>query len=349
MLKMVNTLLKKDAKEFSQRLGAWYAKASRRLPWRQRPSLYKTVVSEFMLQQTQVDTVLPYFERWLNVFPDFATLAAASEKAVLKQWEGLGYYSRARNLHKLAQHLQRIKKIPETPEGWRAFPGIGPYSAAAITSITFDYPIAVVDGNVIRILARLTADATALKNSGTAVEHFTDLATRLLDLGNPGNHNQAMMELGATVCMKSNPLCTVCPVIRFCAAGREGAPERFPRLIRQRATYLKVHRLWVENEGALLLHLRSHRARRLANIYELPEADRELIQELDSEYLLTTKKRGISNQRIEELIYKVPVSSMLLKKVKGLPDLEWIRFSDLDTVTLSGPHRKWINEMLNRA
>src|SRR5688572_1441670 len=197
---------------FQSSLLGWYRAHARTLPWRQQPSLYKTVVSEFMLQQTQVKTVLPYFARWLEALPDFAALAAADEARVLKLWEGLGYYSRARNLHRLAQIIAALPAPPRTAAEWRELPGVGPYTAAAITSISFATPAACVDGNVVRILARLTADATLYRDSGTAAKAFTPLADALLPVAHPGAHNQAMMELGATVCFRQNPLCLTCPV-----------------------------------------------------------------------------------------------------------------------------------------
>ena len=152
-----------------------------------------------MLQQTQVKTMLPYFARWHEQLPDFKALAAASEAKVLKLWEGLGYYSRARNLHKLAQAVAAMPQMPITPEAWRELPGIGPYTAAAITSISFGTPAAVVDGNVVRILARLTADETPYRDSSAAAKVYAPLADQLLNHDHPGDHNQAMMQLGATV------------------------------------------------------------------------------------------------------------------------------------------------------
>src|SRR5262249_4851467 len=149
-------------------------------PWRDSPSLYKTVVSEFMLQQTQVKTVLPYFARWLEALPDFAALAAAPEERVLKLWEGLGYYSRARNLHRLAKEIAALPTPPRTAAERRECPGVGPSTAAAITSISFSAPAACVDGNVVRILARLTANAPEFRDSASAAKIFTPLADALL-------------------------------------------------------------------------------------------------------------------------------------------------------------------------
>ncbi|HTJ79922.1 MAG TPA: A/G-specific adenine glycosylase, partial [Rariglobus sp.] len=226
---MAKTLIAQKT-AFQHALLAWYRTHQRTLPWRTAPSLYKTVVSELMLQQTQVKTVLPYFARWLEAFPDFASLAAASEDRVLKLWEGLGYYSRARNLHKVAQAVAAWPAPRRTTADWLELPGIGPYTAAAITSISFGTPAAVVDGNVVRILARLTADDTAYRDSASAAKVYTPLADALLNHAHPGDHNQAMMELGATICFRQNPLCTVCPVREFCAAARRGDPESYPKL-----------------------------------------------------------------------------------------------------------------------
>ena len=139
----------------------WFHANRRKLPWREEPTLYKTVVSEFMLQQTQVKTVLPYFARWRERFPDFTALAAAPEETVVKAWEGLGYYSRARNLHKLARALVAAPVAPRTAAEWQELPGVGPHTAAAIASIACGDAVACVDGNVARVLARLTADTTA--------------------------------------------------------------------------------------------------------------------------------------------------------------------------------------------
>ena len=175
---------------FQRVLLTWYRAHARKLPWRESPSLYQTVVSEFMLQQTQVKTVLPYLARWLVELPDFAALAAASESRVLKLWEGLGYYSRARNRHRLAQQVVAWPELRRTPEAWRELPGVGPYTAAAITSISFGAAAACVDGNVVRILARLTADATEFRDSASASKIFTPLAEALLPAAAPGGESR---------------------------------------------------------------------------------------------------------------------------------------------------------------
>jgi endonuclease III len=172
--------------DFQRALLGWYRANARALPWREAPSLYKTVVSEFMLQQTQVKTVLPYFARWLAEFPDFAALATASEARVLKLWEGLGYYARARNLHRLAKVLAARPEAPRTVVEWRELPGVGPYTAAAIVSIAFGDAAACVDGNVVRILARLTADGSKFRDSASAARELSPLADAVSGLPRAG-------------------------------------------------------------------------------------------------------------------------------------------------------------------
>ncbi len=329
--------------DFQRALLAWYRTHARQLPWRDEPSLYKTVVSEFMLQQTQVKTVLPYLARWLTELPDFAALAAAPEARVLKLWEGLGYYSRARNLHRLAKEVVAWPELRRTPEAWRELPGVGPYTSAAITSISFGAPAACVDGNVVRILARLTADATEFRDSATASKAFAPLADALLPADTPGDHNQAMMELGATVCFRQKPLCLTCPVNAFCAAAQQGDPEAYPRLAAKQMEQREVTRVWCERDGALLLHRSAESARRFANIHELPTAEQAGLDPatFSKADLLAKKKRGITRFQITESIYTAK-----LPRGKLPPELIWAPLADLDTLTLSGPHRRWVGEIL---
>jgi A/G-specific adenine glycosylase len=330
--------------EFQTALLGWYRANARMLPWRSAPSPYKTVVSEFMLQQTQVKTVLPYFARWMDELPDFAALAAAPESRVLKLWEGLGYYSRARNLHKLARTVVALPQLPRTPAEWRELPGVGPYTAAAITSISFDVPAACVDGNVVRILARLTADRTSFRDSASAAKSFAPLAEALLTHAAPGDHNQAMMELGATVCFRQKPLCLTCPVRAFCAAGQQGNPEDYPQLAPKQIEQRAVARVWCERAGALLLHRAATGARRLAELHELPTAEHAGLaaDELKAAHLLASKRRAITRFQITESIYRARAP-----RGKLGAELHWVPLAELDAITLSGPHRRWIGEILS--
>ncbi|MFT3869441.1 MAG: A/G-specific adenine glycosylase [Nibricoccus sp.] len=334
--------------DFQQALLDWYRVHRRKLPWREAPSLYKTVVSELMLQQTQVKTALPYFVRWLEELPDFASLAAASEDRVLKLWEGLGYYSRARNLHKLAKAVAALSEPPRTPQAWQELPGVGPYTAAAITSIAFGEPAACVDGNVVRILSRLTANATEFRDSASAAKAFKPLADSLIAPNSPGDHNQAMMELGATICHRQSPLCTVCPVLEFCAAAREGSPEDYPALAAKKIEQVAITRLWCERDGALLLHRAHAASKRLANQHELPRATDLGLDETDfhGQEPLAVRRRSITRYAITETIFRSDLAAKQFASANKNPELVWTPLTKLDAITLSGPHRRWIAELL---
>src|SRR5512137_2692101 len=219
-----------DVARLRRRLLEWYQRQRRPLPWRETHDPYRIWVSEVMLQQTQVKTALPYYRRFLRQFPTLRKLAGADLGDVLKRWEGLGYYARARNLHRAAGMLAAGSggRIPDRWDDFRALPGVGDYISAAVLSIAFDRPHAVVDGNVKRVLARLLAMA-APTNQTASHKIFQAEADRLLDRRHPGDFNQALMELGALVCAPTSPSCTLCPLIRCCAAHRGGTVARYPR------------------------------------------------------------------------------------------------------------------------
>lgn len=328
--------------QFRKALAEWYARAQRPLPWRTEPSLYRTVISELMAQQTQIKTMLPYFARWMRRFPDFESLAAAPAGDVLKHWEGLGYYSRARNLHQLAQRYVALDPKPRTREEWQQLPGIGPYTSAAISSIALGLPAAVVDGNVVRLLARLSDDARVFKSNGEAIKAFTAGAEALLDPDRPGDHNQAMMELGATVCLKQKPLCTVCPVVEFCLACRRGSQDERPKIERKATVRVEVERAWVLRDRRLLLYRIPDSAGQLAGQYELPELSRVAAAGPEKR-LLTRRTRSITHRRIRESIYALNVDAV------ADSSLEWVALAQLERITLSGPHRRWVGELLAQA
>ena len=333
---------------FQDALLGWYRRNARDLPWRRAPSLYGTVVSEFMLQQTQVSTVLPFFKRWTDALPDFAALAAAPKERVLRLWEGLGYYSRSRNLHRLARTLAGLPEIPRSPEAWRTLPGVGPYTAAAITSISFGEPAACVDGNVVRILSRLTADPTGFRDSASAAKALAPLASKLLPAVSPGDHNQAMMELGATICLRRKPLCLLCPVRAFCTA-QELGPEAFPKINAKIMEKRSVVRAWCVRRKALLLHRTGRDARRLAGLHELPTAEQLGLAPSDVRRLplLARRTRSITRFHISESIHAVAPKRDFKAHGAGSGDsLVWVPLARLDSITLSGPHRRWVGEIL---
>lgn len=214
---------------FREKLMAWFAQSHRPLPWKGEADPYLIWLSEIILQQTRVEQGLPYFERFRAQYPDVYHLAEASEDEIMKLWEGLGYYSRARNLHQAAQYIvQELGgQFPATYEGILRLKGVGPYTAAAIASFAFGLPYAVVDGNVFRVLSRFFGIETAV-DSSSGKKQFAEIAQALLAKEQPGPHNQAMMDFGATHCTPRAPSCSTCPLQTGCHAFQQGRVEYLP-------------------------------------------------------------------------------------------------------------------------
>ena len=251
-------------KAFRQCLLAWYDAHARDLPWRKDRDPYRVWVSEVMLQQTRVAAVIAHYHEFLRRFSTVQKLAAAGEASVLAAWSGLGYYRRARMLHAAAKVIARERdgKFPETAAAWRELPGIGRYTSAAIASIAFGEAVAVVDGNVERVVQRIYG--SALSES-----QVWEKAEALLDRERPGDFNQAMMELGATVCTPRAPVCLTCPVVELCATRGElpGSPKA-PRQKKREIHYALDHR-----EGKVFLVQRPGNAALMAGMWELPEIE----------------------------------------------------------------------------
>ena len=335
-----------DLYKFRSSILSWYRFHKRELPWRRSPSLYKTVVSEFMLQQTRVVTVIPYFENWIRNYPDFLSLARASEDEVLKSWEGLGYYSRARNLHNLAKIVSSWKKVPDSMEAWKALPGVGPYIAAAVTSIAFQKVEAVCDGNVVRVLTRIFSITEKFKDGATAQKKLQTTAQSLIDQDHPGDFNQAMMELGAIQCFRQSPICLTCPVLNFCTSGQAGVAEQFPKLEKKKKKKKSIHRYWIESEKGLLLFSNPRSKKRLSGIYELPESmPSSMESKKEAEKILLTKKRTIGNVDYLEKI--IEISNYAENEIELECGYRWASRKEINKLTLSGPHRKWIQEILD--
>lgn len=259
---------------FRRLLLAWYARNARPLPWRRDHAPYRVWLSEIMLQQTRVDTVIPYFERFLVAFPTVDDLAAAPLDRVLKLWEGLGYYSRARNLHRAARELAgpRRGRFPRTASELAQLPGVGRYTAAAIASIAFGEPAAALDGNIKRVLARVYLVQTPLTDTSTAARLWL-LADQCLARRRPGDWNQALMELGATLCTPRRPRCGECPLRRHCAAFAGGVQEQVPVRIRRGAVpHRELAAAVVEHRGRLLLTRRPERGL-LGGLWEFPKVE----------------------------------------------------------------------------
>jgi A/G-specific adenine glycosylase len=254
-----------------ERLLAWFDREKRELPWRGTRDPYRILVSEVMLQQTRAETVIPYFGRFLERFPSRQALARAPIEEVLGQWSGLGYYGRARRLHAAVRALEEAgRDFPRTAAELEALPGIGPYTAAAVASIAFDEAVPVLDGNAIRVLARRTG-YTGDPRTAVGRRHLLAAGAVLLDPERPGDSNQALMELGATLCSSRAPRCGACPLAGSCTAAASGDPERYPAAVRRRATERrKLLAAVVEDGGRFLVCRRPEESSLLAGTWEIP-------------------------------------------------------------------------------
>ena len=258
--------------DVSALLLAWYARGHRDLPWRATRDPYRIWISEIMLQQTRAQAVIPYYARFLARFPTVEALAAAEEEDVLAAWAGLGYYSRARNLWRAARQIAATGAFPRDYAAIRALPGIGDYTAAAVASIAFGLPHAVLDGNVMRVVARVRNDPSETGSALTR-ERFRGVAQQWLEesRGAPGAFNQALMELGATVCLPKNPLCLLCPLAACCEARARGAPQELPVKLRKTEPVMLAETLLLVRRGeTILLRRRERDARHMAGFWDLP-------------------------------------------------------------------------------
>jgi A/G-specific adenine glycosylase len=308
-----------EQRRFRKKLLAWYERHRRDLPWRANRDPYRVWLSEIMLQQTRVAAVIEHYQEFLRRFPTVEKLAAAREASVLAAWSGLGYYRRARMLHAAAKVVVREHggKFPATAENWRALPGIGRYTAAAIASIAFEEPAAVVDGNVERVLQRL---------SGTrlAEEDLWNAANDLLDPKRPGDFNQAMMELGAVVCTPRAPACLTCPVMELCATRGEMPPLAKPTRQKKREIHYALHR----RDGEVFLIRRPTDASLMPGMWELPE-------------LTTTNGAAGPSLTLRHSITVTDYSvSVWLCAAASSLDGKWIPLERMGQVALTGLARK---------
>lgn len=256
----------------SKTLIEWYDRHRRDLPWRNTTDPYRIWVAEVMLQQTRVAAVIPYYRRFIEKFPAVEVLAAASEVELLSAWSGLGYYSRARGLLAAAREVASAGRFPASFEALLTLPGIGEYTAAAIASIALGLPHAVLDGNVARVMARLTGEDGDIR-SATVRRRLREAAQHRLDRRRPGDFNQAVMELGATLCLPRDPRCRVCPIREQCAAYGSGRQGELPVKSARPAVERIARTVYViRRRQRLLLWPRPGDSARLAGFWELPEA-----------------------------------------------------------------------------
>lgn len=314
----------------------WYDSEGRKLPWRETRDTYRVWVSEAMLQQTQVATVLPYYVRWLERFPGVESLAVADLDDVLALWQGLGYYRRGRMLHAGARHVVD-HGWPTSAKEWRAVPGVGRYTAAAIASICLDEPIAVVDGNVERVFARLTGN----ENAGSALHREAWIwAQEQLYARRPGDWNQAVMELGARICTPGRPKCRECPVSRLCVAHLTHRESSLPVRGTPFPTIHEIHRIWVPYfEGRFGIR-RIEGGRWWSGMWEFPrvvapEGEEALRNVVGPGWLesLGTMKHTVTRHRIE-------VHAALVRCETAGTDLRWLTREELRAIPMPAPQRK---------
>jgi A/G-specific adenine glycosylase len=313
------------------RLLEWYARYRRDLPWRQSSDPYAIWVSEIMLQQTRVAVVADRYQEFMERFPTLIALALAPEQDVLALWSGLGYYRRARMLHKAAQFVAAHLggNLPARAEELRALPGIGAYTAAAVASIAHGEPVAVVDGNVERVLCRLAGwEAGSRKGGGATLRRkITDLAGRLLDRARPGDFNQAIMELGATVCMPRNPQCPVCPLLADCKTrGEHKTPRRAPMVSRAvgYALSVRTESMPSKRRGSggreVLLEQRPAQQTVMPGMWELPMLVRSDVPQKELRMTL--------RHAIMQVNYYVRIRTVFE--------------DDIDLMTVPGGERRWV-------
>ena len=338
----------------------WFRAESRDLPWRRTLDPYGIWVSEIMLQQTQVKTVVPYWERWMRTLPDVAALAAAPDAVILKLWEGLGYYSRARNLKKAAGEilLRHAGRFPENLESVLALPGIGPYTAGAITSIAFNQPSPILDGNVSRVLSRLhriggDPKTTAVNRQLWALAHGLVKAAASFPAAPPrsprrsagscSDLNQALMELGATVCTPKKPACVLCPVRPHCLAARSGQAEEFPQKSpRPLPTHRRFIAFIVVRNGMILVRQRTESSVN-EGLWEFPNAETPLSAALGpdafppyrTESPFAEIKHSITRYRI-----RLEAHFASLATRQAPPDHEWVSAESLMKLPFSSAHGK---------
>jgi A/G-specific adenine glycosylase len=312
-------------------LAEWYRAGRRDLPWRRTRDPWRILVSEVMLQQTRAAVAAPYYERFVEKYPAAEALAAAPEQELLAQWSGLGYYRRARNLQAAAREVAARGGFPAAYEEIRALPGVGEYTAAAVASIAFGLPHAVLDGNVARVLSRAFGEREDIQ-SAAARARLKERAQRLLDEANPGDFNQALMELGATVCLPRNPQCLLCPWRDQCEARAAGLEQELPVKGRRREPVrLELTLCLAERDGAVLMRQREAGAARLAGFWELPEA-RELPRaEIGGEL-------GWFRHSITKHDYRVAVRAARVKRAPR--GFRWVAREELDGLPLSSMARK---------
>ena len=344
-----------EAPKIHALLVSWYDREKRDLPWRRSRDPYAIWISEIMLQQTRVETVLPYYARFLSHYPTVADLAAAPTDQLLNLWAGLGYYSRARNLQCAAQEMveRHGGRLPETLEELRALKGIGAYTAAAIASIAFDQPYAAIDGNLERVLARVLATRKNPKTEGRA--EILAAGQALVERGRAGCVNQTLMDLSARVCLPREPQCLVCPIAEFCEARKLGIQRELPTK-KEKAKPVELQaEAWVVLHQEKLLLARRAPGSWLQGMWDLPwwidgrEAAPSTPRE-SAQFARCAEKRTITKHKIQFLVTGYRCEAEPDPRALGLPGSEfrWVPLEDLHGVNLPRPSERALGKLLER-
>lgn len=351
---------------FQSDLLAWYDQHAADLPWRENHDAYRVWLSEIMLQQTQVETVKPYFERFLVAFPTVHDLAAAPLDHVLKMWEGLGYYSRARNLHQAAQKVSQDYdgQFPQTVDGLLTLSGVGRYTAGAIASIAFGQAAPLLDGNVIRVFARLT-DLEADVTQPAVKEDLWKLAEEWLDHTRPGDYNQSLMELGRVVCKPRSPLCADCPVQKHCKAFANGTQQERPVKKKKAATpHYDVAAGMIWNDAGQLLIAQRPLDGLLGGLWEFPggkqeagetlpeclrrELQEELAIDVEVGELFTTVQHAFTHFKITLHAFSCRYGGGREPQSIGVRDWKWVRPEELSQYSFGKADREVIRALEER-
>ncbi len=348
---------------FSEQLLSWYDQNKRDLPWRNCEDPYKVWISEIMLQQTRVDQATPYFHRFIERFPTVHDLAAADQQDVLKVWEGLGYYSRARNLHHAAKTVvsEFNGQLPDTWDEITSLKGIGPYTASAILSIAFDKSYAVVDGNVIRVLTRYFGIEDDIRST-TTKNKIQELADDLIDHDRPGDFNQALMELGATVCVPSNPDCKECAVNANCVAYKSVKTDEIP--YKSPAKKKPHHQIGVgiikNEQDEVLIALRPDDAM-LGGLWEFPGGKQKKNENIEETVVRElTEELGIAVEIDKPLMkldhayshFKITMHAYMCKLTSGTPEpkssqqIKWIGIDELEDYPFPKANRRLTEKLM---
>jgi A/G-specific adenine glycosylase len=354
---------KKSAnKRLIDALLAWFEREKRQLPWRETKDPYRIWISEVMLQQTRVAAVIPFYERFLEVFPDVASLAKAKDGPLMKSWEGLGYYARVRNLREAAKTIVKKYqgKLPTSRDELLLLKGFGAYTAASVASLAFGEDCAAVDGNVMRVLARVTAIESDTRKAA-AKREFQRIAEALLPQGRAGQFNEALMELGATVCKPKNPACEACPIRRYCRAFAEGRVNELPR--RSPKAEIPHHQIAiavVHKNGKVLIALRPSEGL-LGNLWEFPGGKlkgeesleeccrRETLEETGLEVEVGKRFSVVEHSFTH---FRITLHAFHCRYVSGKATpktsqkIRWVKLADLDEYAFPKANKKIIEDLL---